>query len=389
MGVQLLQLLREFRLSSAAKVELRRDRQGQPPEDPGIDLVIPEAAAWLARAQDCSASQDGGIARHYSLITGWGSSYPEATGYVIPTMLECADFLNEPGLRKRAARMLNWLVSIQLPSGSFQGGTIDAKPVIPVAFNTAQAVAGLAAGARVFGNRYKPALVRAAEWLLKTQEPDGSWRRHPTPFAVAGEKAYECYVACGLLAAFEVTGNRSYLDAALATVDWALQSQAENGWFRNCCLTDREQPLTHTLGYALRGILEVGRYARAPELIRKAQKTADGLLSTMRPDGFIPGRLSSDWRVAVSWACLTGTTQIASCWFLLHEITGDPRYKEGGLAGNRYVRKTISLDGSADSRGGIKGSFPIDGDYNRFQYLSWACKFFLDSNIEEWRLARR
>ena len=34
--------------------------------------------------------------------------------------------------------MLDWLVSIQMPSGAFQGGTIGESPVVPVTFNTGQ-----------------------------------------------------------------------------------------------------------------------------------------------------------------------------------------------------------------------------------------------------------
>lgn len=38
---------------------------------------------------------------------------------------------------------------------------------------------------------------RAADWLVETQDADGCWRRHPTPFAEPGEKVYETHVAWG------------------------------------------------------------------------------------------------------------------------------------------------------------------------------------------------
>jgi hypothetical protein len=44
--------------------------------------------------------------------------------------------------------------------------------------------------------------------------------------------------------------------AGLRQVDWALTKQKANGWFADCCLDDPIHPLTHTIGYALRGILE-------------------------------------------------------------------------------------------------------------------------------------
>jgi hypothetical protein len=45
------------------------------------------------------------------------------------------------------------------------------------------------------------------------------------------------------------------------------------------------------------------------------------------------------------------------------------------------------LDADKDVRGGIAGSFPIDGDYGAFEYLSWAAKFFIDANMLERRIA--
>src|SRR5262249_32341461 len=101
------------RLPPTAKAERRRDSLGLPAEDPGIDRAIDEGVAWLGRAQDYSASADGGVARHYSLITGWGASYPETTGYIIPTMLAYARLRGDEAAHWRAKRMLDWLVSIQ------------------------------------------------------------------------------------------------------------------------------------------------------------------------------------------------------------------------------------------------------------------------------------
>src|SRR5713101_2568187 len=78
-------------LSEAAQSEYRNDLKGLPDYDPGIERSIDEAIAWLCRAQDHSASRDGGVARHLSLISGWGTSYPETTGYIVPTMLMYAN----------------------------------------------------------------------------------------------------------------------------------------------------------------------------------------------------------------------------------------------------------------------------------------------------------
>jgi hypothetical protein len=373
---------RHLRLPAVAKAERRDDALGLPSYDPGIERAIDEAVGWLSRAQDHSTSADGGVARHYSLVTGWSTSYPETTGYIIPTMLNYARLRGDETAYQRARRMLDFLVANQLPDGGFQGGRIGAKNVIPVTFNTGQILLGLASGVSEFGV-YREAMCRAADWLVKTQDPDGCWRKHPTPFAASGEKTYETHVSWGLLEAARLEPNNSYADAALANVRWALRYQHTNGWFENCCLTDPSQPLTHTLGYALRGIIEAYRFTGDETFLKAAQKTADGLLTAIRSDGWLPGCLDANWDGTVSWACLTGSMQIALCWLILYQEMGEVRYRDAAYAANKYVRRTMKVEGPPETSGAIKGSFPVNGQYGAYQYLSWACKFFVDSNVLE------
>lgn len=371
------------RLPMGAKVFCIRDAWGVNDFDPGIDASVMAALSWLCRAQDQSLSRDGGVARHFSIITGWGASYPETTGYIVPTMLDAARLFNHEDWRVRAKKMLDWLVSIQMDEGGFQGGLIDSAPVVPVTFNTGQILLGLAAGVKEFGEIYLPAMTEAADWLAKSQDPDGCWRKFSTPFAAPGEKAYETHVSWGLLEAARLSGNPEHENAAHRNIHWALQQQKDNGWFDKCCLTEPTQPLTHTIGYVLRGILEGYRYFNDQALLAAAIKTANGLLNVIDDKGFIPGRLDSNWKGTVSWACLTGSVQIAHCWLMLYQETGDVRYRDAAFRANAYVRRTVAIKGNLDFVGGVRGSFPIFGNYGQFEYLNWACKFFIDSNLYE------
>lgn len=374
--------LSQRRLAPAAEMEMRRDRRGSPLVDPGSEVVVSRAIDWLCEAQDRSKSEDGGVARDYSLITGWATSYPETTGYIVPTMLANASDGDTRGLRGRARRMLDWLVRIQLQSGAFQGGKIDSMPIRPVTFNTGQIALGLASGEAEFGI-YGEALKRACDWLVTTQDADGCWRQFPTPFAVPGEKTYETHVSWGLLEAARLYSDRGYAEAALKNLHWAISKQRDNGWLSDCCLTNPSAPLTHTLGYAVRGLLEGYRFSSDPTFAAAARRTADALLANLGQDGFLPGRFKADWAAGADWACLTGTAQIAHCWLLIFEDTRDPRYLDGARRANAYVRRTVRLDAAEGIKGGVKGSFPIDGGYGPFEYLSWAAKFLIDSLVLE------
>jgi len=375
-----------LQLPAQAKAELRKDKAGLPQTDPGPERAIKEMLDWLGRAQDCSTTKDGGAARHFSLIDGWSPSYPETTGYIVATLLECGEQMSRPDLIERALRMLDWLVSIQFPDGGFQGGMVTQKPRLPVTFNTGQILIGLAAGARLDG-KYREPMRRAADWLVNTQDADGCWRKHPTPFANLGEKTYETHVSLGLFRAAAVERGWGYLESASRQVDWALTHQKENGWLGSCCLTDPSRPFTHTLGYALRGIVEAYLSTKNERYLKGAILLADGLLGVLRPNGWLPGRLDANWRAAGDFVCLTGTSQIAESWLLLHGVTGRSDYRDAALRANGFVRRTINIDGDPGMRGGVKGSFPVDGVYGTWQYLNWACKFTIDANREELKLS--
>jgi prenyltransferase beta subunit len=371
------------RLSDAAIRVRDSDLRGLPREDPGIDRSLAESIAWLGRAQDRSASKDGGVARDYSLIDGWNSSYPETTGYIIPTLLTYAELKGDEEARERAKRMLDWLVSIQFPDGGFQGSVVDATPVIPVTFNTGQILLGLASGTEEFGDEYREPMRRAANWLVATQDDDGCWRSHRSPFTEPTDKAYETHVSWGLFEAARLEPESDYARAALANIRWALSLQNENGWFRDCCLSEADNPLTHTIGYVLRGVIEAFRFSGDEEYLRASVKTADALVGAIRADGALPGRLDANWNGTVEWTCLTGNVQIAACWFMLFKHTGETRYLDAAIAANRFVRRTLDLAGPLEIRGAVKGSFPVSGGYCSYEYPNWAAKFLIDSLLLE------
>lgn len=383
------QFFLQQRVTGSAKRELAEDLRGLSAHDPGPEAVIAICTQWLCLAQDKSASNDGGVARDFCLRKGWATSYPETTGYIIPTIIAMAHRSGDAGLHERARRMLDWCVAIQFAEGGFQGGKIDASPRVPVTFNTGQILIGLAAGAVEYKDpRYLDAMHRAASWLRDTQDDDGCWRKFATPFAKPGEKAYETHVSWGLFEAERVAPGHGYGAAGLRQVDWALTKQQANGWFASNCLTDPDNPLTHTIGYVLRGVLEGYLLSRRPDLLQAAIRTGTGLLGAIGPGGYLPGRLDRDFGPAVNYACVTGSAQIAHCYFLLYSLTGEARYLAAGQNLISFVRRTVRMEGPEDMVGGVKGSFPVDGAYGQWQYLNWAAKFCIDANALEVELAK-
>jgi len=365
-----------------SKQVVKRNKKGLFIQDPGIDICVEKALGWILNAQENSKTFDGGVARYFSLISGWDASYPETTGYIIPTMINCGKYYQRDDLIESARKMLDWCEKIQLECGAFQGGTIIHEPVVPVTFNTGQILIGLSTGFKYFKS-YEKSMHKAAAWLVDTLDDDGCWRKYPTPFAKYGEKAYETHVSWGLFEASKVSGKETYALAGLRNVDWALTKQHDNGWFSDCCLDMPDMPLTHTLGYVLRGILEAYKYSDKAIYLEKAMLTADALLDCINSNGYLPGRFNPDWSTTVNWSCLTGTVQIALCWMIIYQEIGEQKYLNAAKLANRYVRKTMVTNGAVGIEGGIQGSFPVYGGYGEHRYLNWAAKFFIDSNLME------
>ena len=349
------------------------------------------AIDWICRAQD--AAGDGGVARSYSLAyhpffkrRGWIPSYPETTGYIIPTMFDYARQTGRDELFRRAVRMADWECDVQMSNGAVKGGTVD-TPSTPAVFNTGQVLFGwVRAFEETRNERYLASAKAASDFLLSVQDADGAWRKQLSSYASSemSSYTYNTRSAWGLLLAGESMGNRSYIDAAVRNVEYALTQQTPNGWFRNNCLSDATRPLVHTIAYSLRGILEIGMALNIPRFIAAARRGADELLARQRADGSLAGRYNERWEEAVAWSCLTGNAQMGTVWAGLYRLTGEDKYRAGLAKANRFLR-AVQWQGTGNPGldGGISGSFPLHGQYGRFEVLNWAVKFFADSLMFE------
>ena len=360
-----------------------------PIERPEVHLAA--AMDWLRRAQD--ATPDSGVSRSYTLRymrshkrSGWLASYPETTGYIIPTFLAYASLTGNTEYRERALRMAQWEADVQMENGAVQGGVIDFPPT-PAIFNTGQVLFGWMETYRETGNEiFRNAAKRGADFLVAAVDRDGAWRRHGSEYARHGVNVYDARTAWGLLEVYRITKDPAHRDAAVHNLEFVLTKQRPNGWFEECCLDDNTRPLLHTIAYTMEGLFEAGSFLGETRFKTAAKLAADALLARQRPDGSLAGRFDREWIDASRWSCLTGDAQTAIVWLRLYETTGDRRYLQAAERMNRYLSSTQDRAASDSGiRGGIKGSQPIWGEYGAYEYLNWAAKFFADALMLEIR----
>lgn len=347
------------------------------------------AIEWICRAQD--ANGDGGVAARYRFSQGWTASYPETTGYIIPTFFNYAAFRRDERYRQRALRMADWLLSVQHENGAFPGHDVSKKSE-PRIFNTGQALLGLVRAFRETGKEiYLHAGMRAGDWLVAMQEPNGVWKK----FAYY-QRAHTYYteVDWPLLELHAATQTLAYYEAAVKHLDWTLLQQQPNGWIDKCGFQDDAAPFLHTLAYTMQGWLEAGAILQPEEpakniYVQAALRAAEALLHRYEIRGFMAGQLDRNWQGTVTYSCLTGNAQTAINWLRLYELTGDARFLNGALKLNDYVKSTQDLKSNNPGiRGGIKGSHPIWGRYIFYSYPNWAAKFFVDALMLEIKLLR-
>jgi folate-dependent phosphoribosylglycinamide formyltransferase PurN len=339
------------------------------------------AAAWLERAQD--ASGDGGVSGRYRLKSGWTPSYPETTGYIVPTFLQLAE---EPGgerFRDRARRAVDFLLALQLPNGAFPGGELSARAREASFFNTGQILAGLIGWHQSAGDaRVLEAARRAADWLVSIQSPDGAFRTHLYHDLVT---TYGAHSSCWLAEFGHHTRDKRYINAATRHVEWVLTNRdAATGWIDKCGFTpanhQARQSVTHTIAYTLWGVLTTSRIAGRADGVAAVEQAALAIARRLELSGTLPGVLDSNWKPAAAFSCLTGNAQMALVWLALYELGADARFLNAALKAIDLVKTAQPLSNPDPGiRGGIPGSDPIWGSYIRMAVPNWSAKFFIDA----------
>src|SRR5258707_4987113 len=228
---------------------------------------------WIFHAQRPS----GGIAAYYSFLTGYSESYPEVTGYIIPTLDDFGRPTGDLAARHAAYLATDWLLSLQMTSGAFPGGLhgLDSNPQPPV-FHTGQILQGLVrAHTETRNAEIMERAVAAGNWLAAIQQADGSW----TGLAAYQGAAHTYYSMVSWAVALLAAESRDPRHAAAAerNIDWVLAHVQPSGWIDGINL--RGHPVyPHFIAYVIQGSLECAILRRSDDAIQAAAKPAWGFL---------------------------------------------------------------------------------------------------------------
>ncbi len=342
-------------------------------------LAIAHGVNWLLLAQ--ASTPDDGMGS-YHLINGWSASYPETTGYIIPTLLEYAAERNDRNIMDAAVKAANWLIAIQKPSGGWQGGRINENRA-EIVFNTAQIIRGLIAVYRVLKeDKYLQSACRAGDWLCSIQDKAGTW----TSFALMGQaRVYDSYVDYPLLMLHRETGLGKYKESAISNLNWIVdKKQQPNAWFEDCDNTVKrnDKPILHTIAYTIDGLLDCGIYLGERKYTGAAVKAADVLMEKFMRDGYLHGRYDRHWKGS-EHMILTACAQMSVVWMKIACYAGNKNYHAAAGRMNNLLVKLQSRHGMRHTLGAISGSYPLWGRYEPFAFPNWATKYLVDALMME------
>jgi len=335
----------------------------------------------------------GGSASHYSLLHGkWLPPFPETTGYIIPTVFDYAHLFEKPQFREMAVQLTHWLCKAQLDNGACMRGNYDeAKGKNePVIFNSGQNLLGFIRAYTETGNeKFLGSAIRAADFLVSSTDEHGIWNQH----LLRGLK-HTINVRCSwaLLLMNSVKSNPDYSRVAIANLDWTLNQQTESGWFHHGTSKPGGLPNTHFLSYTCEGLLESFLICGDKKYFEAAYKTARQLLKLFQERKMLFAFWDEQWNNHGKYfglfngklICVTGNIQISIVWMMIYKITKDMQFLTAAFRMQDYIKATQNINTSRPQiRGGIKGSFPVYGNYSVFKYPNWAAKFFCDALMKK------
>lgn len=331
---------------------------------------VRSAVAWLHAAE--RAGGDGGFAHSFSLRHGWAKSYPETTGYILPSLRQADARFGIAEAMPLIENAAAWLAAVQGPDGSFRD-LAGRKQV----FDAGQILHGWNDLATHLPHLVAPERhLRTARWVAAQQQSDGSFVRHTWRNAA---RSYYVRVGAALIRAGRLFGDAAVLGAGKRNLAWTLAQQETSGFFRHMSF-DAGPPFLHTMIYVIEGLLDAHAETRDEAPLGAAVRLGEGLRQAAVRDGLARSRYRGDFTAVDRELCLPGLAQWAAQCRRLAALGFDAYAAPADAAIAALKRRQIvSADPALD--GGLFGSAPVWGRYMRFAIPNWGVKFLIDALV--------
>lgn len=269
-------------------------------------------------------------------------SYPEVTGYYIPSLLDW-------GYKDLAKQYAKWLCSIQKTDGSWYN-TDDEEAFV---FDTGQILKGLIAIYSILPE-VKECIIRGCDWLVSNMTEEGRLPAvNPETWGDGKTLSELVHIYClsPLRDAGKLLERDDYIESANKILKYYIENYKEK-------ILDFHL-LSHFYAYVIEGLVDMGQ-------VELAQAAMDKVALLQTENGAVPAYKNGNG------ICSTGLFQFAIIWFKLGDL-------QRGQKAFEYACKM------QNKSGGWYGSYqPAEGASEKLTYIpdaeiSWAVKYFLDA----------
>jgi hypothetical protein len=315
-------------------------------------------------------NQGNGSAAFYDLRSTWSDPYPETTGYLLPTLWNV-------GMKKEAHSCAQWLLSLQQEDGSFPGGVGKEQHRPPLVFDTGMILLGLVKMLKYTNDqKYAEAIQKCGAWLLKQMDEDGIFSAHT--YVKSYSPSYHSRVLWSLLEMKEMLSDKASHTLMKSFLAYQVRIQANHAvihWgFR-----PNEAALTHTIAYTYRGLLESEQLlGKEDQVLNVVEKVLKKLYQLKIEKGKLASSFDLEWNGNYRFRCLVGEAQLACLAFRVYQINNQIFFRVIGEQFLKDVTRAV-WKWPSFAKGGITGAQPIWGAYQRFRWINWGAKFYLDA----------
>ena len=220
-------------------------------------ICVKNSLNWIQNAQ--KSYPDGGISRGFYLLgkslksnfSGWQLSYPETTGYLLPTLINIKKEFNIENIDSLIDRMAYFLLSIS-KNGNVKGGSVEKKNNFS-AFDTAQVIKGLISYYNFKKNDiFLKRAIDCGNFLINTENANGKISNQyiaEKSIFIPQNDGSHIYIVQALLELYKITNNISFKNFTIRIIETTLKYQNKNGYFDKSDFSKNNEILTHNLGY--------------------------------------------------------------------------------------------------------------------------------------------
>jgi len=263
---------------------------------PKDELDLDSAIDWVVRSGIQNA--DGGFYAWYNCEKErYSFLYPEVTGYAIRLLMELYESMRKDVFLRKAIAAGEWLLKIQRKNGAFHckyfdgSGKIDKSSYV---FDAGICLSGLLNLFEVTSDtKFLKSSLQIADWLLKNQNPDGSFVAGYDPNNMLIEEPHwSATSGCHhlknlipLLKLHDIVGDKRCYDSSERLLKWGIGLHSDTGRFY--VSRTLKETYSHAHCYAVEGLLKSTKLFDKEVLSEHVIRAAKWLSNVQNEDGSI------------------------------------------------------------------------------------------------------